>query len=83
MACFSAEQIESLAVNPDDRSRTDLWNHLERCSKCRMRVEQVLAGTDVVRDIQELQQRRERLKPLLERMHTEGQASGLAPDDPV
>lgn len=83
MACFSAEQIEALAVNPDDRSRADLWNHLERCSKCRTRVEQVLAGSDVVRDIQELRRRRECLRPLLERMHAESQASGLAPDDPV
>ena len=58
MACLSDGQIEALAVNPEDRSRTDLWNHLERCPKCRMRVKQVLAGTDLVRDIQELRQRR-------------------------
>ena len=83
MACLSDEQIEALAVNPEDRSRTDLWNHLERCSKCRMRVEQVLAGTDVVRDIQELRQRRESLKPLLEGMDTQGRAAGPAADNPL
>ncbi|MCH8968854.1 MAG: hypothetical protein IIA66_07035 [Planctomycetes bacterium] len=83
MACLSDEQIEALAVNPDDRSRTDLWNHLERCPKCRMRVKQVLAGTDLVRDIQELRQRRESLKPLLEGMDMQGRAAGPAPDNPV
>ena len=83
MACLSDEKIEALAVNPDDRSRTDLWNHLERCSKCRMRVERVLAGTEVVRDIQELRQRRETLKPLLERMDTRDRTAGPATDNPV
>ncbi len=83
MACLSDEQIESLALHPDDGSQVDLWNHVEKCSNCRLRVEQFLAGTDLVSDIQELRQRRERLRPLLERMSTEGRASGPAPDDPV
>ena len=83
MACFSDEQIESLALLPDDGSQVDLWNHVEKCSNCRMRIEQCLAGSELVRDIQELRQRRQSLDPLLERLNTEGQASGLAPDDPV
>ena len=83
MACLSDEQIELLALRPDDRSQTDLWNHVERCSKCRTRVEHLLAGTDLVRDIQELRQRRQSLDPLLERMSTQDRAAGPAPDNPV
>ena len=83
MACLSNEQIELLAVDPAAHEQVDLWNHVARCSNCRMRVERVLAGTEVVRDIQELRQRRESLKPLLEGMDTAGRAGGLTADDPV
>lgn len=83
MACLSDEQIEFLALHPDDRSQIDLWNHVEKCSNCRMRVERFHSGTDLVRDIQELRQRRESLKPLLERMNTEGRAAGPATDNPL
>ncbi len=83
MACLSDEQIEFLALRPDDSSQIDLWNHVEKCSNCRMRVEQVLAGTDLVRDIQELRQRRQSLKPLLERMNSEDHAAGPATDNPL
>ena len=83
MACFSDDQIETLALHPADGSQIELWNHVERCSNCRTRVEQFLAGTDLVRDIQELRQRRQSLDPLLERMNMQGRAAGLGPDDPV
>ncbi len=83
MACLSDEQIELLTLHSDDRSHTDLWNHVERCSNCRMRVEQFHSGTDLVRDVKELRQRRESLKPLLEGMDTQGRAAGPASDNPV
>ena len=53
MACLSDEQIEALAVNPDDSSRTDLWNHPERCPKCRMGGKPALAVTNLVSYVKE------------------------------
>ena len=68
MRCLTEEQIESLVARRDDAALAGLRRHAQTCNACRERLEQAQADAGLVGEIRELRERREGVKPLVERM---------------
>lgn len=68
MRCLTDEQIESLVARPDDAALARLRRHVQSCGVCRERLEQARMDAGLVGEIRELRERREGVKPLVEKM---------------
>lgn len=68
MRCLTPEQIDRLALRPDDASLAKQRDHVERCYACRRALAEAVHDSGMVRDIRELRETRRAVAPLADSM---------------
>jgi hypothetical protein len=68
VSCLTAEQLDRLAVRPDDPAQAPKRAHVRQCADCRRRLDEARTDAALVGDIRELRECRDKVKPLADAM---------------
>lgn len=68
MRCLTDEQLERLAAGPDDARHAAWQAHARQCAACRKKLDQTQVDAELVGDIRELREQRDKVKPMADEM---------------